>query len=544
MDVNGFPTSQSGFNFSYGSDFNTSVPSLKRVLPAVTNDLDIGSNAKRVKCLYYTTLDPIPGGGVGGPFLALDGSTTMAGDVKLNGNNVTNFGTLMPVNGVKIGGGMTRTLDPVNSTTIGNGCVDTTTGAGLNVMVGYQASCLTPGTSNNTAIGALAEASGNSGATALGYGSYAIGQDSLALGRSTQARGLRSVTIGGNGANNTVANTVLFGDTNLANIRPNSTICDLGTAALPFQTLYLSGNVAGPTNSRAADDIVSNTGASTANRIAVFSGTTGKLITDGGSTIAQLLALSGGTMTGTITLGANNITGTSGSTITGGVFAGLATTDSTTTTTGAITTAGGIGVVKAITAGGVIKTTDSSASTSTSTGSIITSGGIGAAKDIRSGSIVAGTRFEASAPSLYTAWTTNQAASIAFTASTNKLIDIPGFTEGLDPAGEWTLTTTTGKCTYTGTSTRYFKIDILFNVAPPASNQILWAWVSKNSSIAAIRDSVLIQTGAAPSTQYMPILASNVYQLATNDTVQLVMQTNASVSVTFRDCLITITPIC
>jgi hypothetical protein len=42
-------------------------------------------------------------------------------------------------------------------------------------------------------------------------------------------------------------------------------------------------NLAGPTNTRLADNIVSNTGASTNANVAVFSGTTGKVITDGGA---------------------------------------------------------------------------------------------------------------------------------------------------------------------------------------------------------------------------------------------------------------------
>ena len=83
----------SGFQFSV--DQSTTLPSLKRVLPNATNDVDLGSSSKRIKTLYYPTLDPVPGGGVGGPFLPLDGTSTMTGNLNLgtkdiyNGSNLT-----------------------------------------------------------------------------------------------------------------------------------------------------------------------------------------------------------------------------------------------------------------------------------------------------------------------------------------------------------------------------------------------------------------------------------------------------------------------
>lgn len=68
-------------------------------------------------------------------------------------------------------------------------------------------------------------------------------------------------------------------------------------------------DLSGPTNSRKADNIVSCTGASTDLNIAVMSGTTGKVVTDGGANVASLLSKAGGTMTGAIVMGTNDITG-------------------------------------------------------------------------------------------------------------------------------------------------------------------------------------------------------------------------------------------
>jgi hypothetical protein len=174
-------------------------------------------------------------------YLLLAGGT-MTGDINLNSHNITNFATLQPVNGVNIGTGLTLSTDPDTNTIVGNGAFSTT-GFGLNTCFGYQSGCLTPGTGSNCAFGALATASGNSGATAIGAGSLASGQDSVVLARGGQATALRAVLIGGNGALNNVANSVMFGDTGIVNVRANSTTCDLGTAALPFQTLYLNTGI-------------------------------------------------------------------------------------------------------------------------------------------------------------------------------------------------------------------------------------------------------------------------------------------------------------
>lgn len=63
----------------------------------------------------------------------------------------------------------------------------------------------------------------------------------------------------------------------------------------------------------------------------------------------------------------------------------LPTTASTTTTNGALTVAGGVGIAGQVTAGGAFKTTSTTASTSTTTGSGIFAGGVGVAGDLNVG---------------------------------------------------------------------------------------------------------------------------------------------------------------
>ena len=76
------------------------------------------------------------------------------------------------------------------------------------------------------------------------------------------------------------------------------------------------GTISGAVNSRAADNIVSNTGTGTAGRVVTF--VSDKVVQDGGTLLSDLatsaavstayLAKAGGTMTGAIAMGTNSIT--------------------------------------------------------------------------------------------------------------------------------------------------------------------------------------------------------------------------------------------
>ena len=133
--------------------------------------------------------------------------------------------------------------------------------------------------------------------------------NTIVIGRDNFSSGVDSADIIGVGRNNTQANTLMLGNGSYVNIRANST-CDLGTTAIPFQSLYLNGSIAGATNSRTADNIVSNAGTATAGRVATFS--SNKVIQDGGTLLSDLattaavatsyLAKAGGTMAGAIAM--------------------------------------------------------------------------------------------------------------------------------------------------------------------------------------------------------------------------------------------------
>lgn len=195
------------------------------------------------------------------------------------------------------------------------------------ISIGNASVC---STNNSLALGLSANNSAVGG-VAIGRQCVNSGIDAISIGTNANCSFPRAICIGtssaasvtgaialGYAANNSTANSLLVGVT--ANIRSTVTTCDLGTAAVPFQSLYINSNVSGPTNSRSVDNIVSNTGTAVSGRVTTF--LTDKVIQDSGTLLSDLatnasvlaagagyLAKAGGTMTGSINFGQNNATG-------------------------------------------------------------------------------------------------------------------------------------------------------------------------------------------------------------------------------------------
>ena len=274
---------------------------------------------------------------------------TMAGGVNMGNQTLTNVASIT-TNSATVNLGFNNGVTPDEWVSVGSG---NTYGA-----VGYHS--IIYGINNNT--------TGSVNGQSIVYGSD--NKDSNATGGSfifgfgnTNGTGARNVLIGRNntvpdgvnegfviGFNNTNAtsNSLLVGGSNQANIRAGSTICDLGTVANPFKTLYLNANVAGPANSRSADNIVSNAGASTAGNLAIFSGTTGKIITDSGVAAASVVAGPASAVNNQVALfnGASGKIIQAGATAIGtlGALTLSNTTNASNISTGALVTAGGLGV--------------------------------------------------------------------------------------------------------------------------------------------------------------------------------------------------------
>jgi hypothetical protein len=204
-------------------------------------------------------------------FLA-DGSVAITGDVDMGNYSLTNAAAItFNTDLIMLGTGASDTGN--NAVLIGT---NASIGAGSNVCIGNNASI--DANNNSTVIGQGASSSGGGNCVVLG--AYASGTDEACMAI-------------GSGAVNTVTHTCLIGDSGINNIRPNSSTCDLGTSGQPFQSLYASGSVVGPTTSRTVDSIVSSAGASTSGNLASFSDTTGLVIQDSGVVAANLVTSTG-----------------------------------------------------------------------------------------------------------------------------------------------------------------------------------------------------------------------------------------------------------
>ncbi len=320
----------------------------------------------------------------GGPFLRLSGASTMLGNIDTGGFEVINTSAIRnTTTNIIYGAGATslslRNIAIGNTATIFSGSDDSivigSSGSSsnlYNVVVGNYAFATVPGC---VVMGHLARANAGGASVVLGFG---------CLSAATQAH-----VLGASISNSTAGS--LYISTSV-NIRSAYSTCDLGTSSERFASLFLNGSISGPSNSRTADNIVSDAGTGTTGRVPTYTGT--KVIQDSGVLLSSLIT--GATAaalyvpytgaTTTLAMGSQAVTG-SGANSAGSLATSL-TTDSTTTSTGTITTAGGIGVAKAINAGGAIKSFATTASSSTSTGAIISAGGLGVATAINAGGII------------------------------------------------------------------------------------------------------------------------------------------------------------
>ena len=325
----------------------------------------------------------------GAPFLPLAGGV-MAGDIDIN-NHV--IGNVLAGN---IRMGYTTTASYTDSVIIGN--FAGSSGVGVVIAIGPNS------TGANTAISIGSGVTAGSGSTVIGEGSVDLGTINTLYGRgqNTAAANTGVVSFGdintatvsnammfGDHLTNSTANSLLLGNSSLVNIRTPSTVCDLATAAVPFQTLYVQKVVASSAY----------------------------------------------------------------------CFSGYA--------------AGGF--------------------------------------------------------------------SVGFTANTPKLVVTTTLTELNDPQSVFTPTASTGEVKYTGATTRYFNVRILFNILGNASANTYTAWVAKGGSTTQVAARNFNFTTATP-VGYLPFEVSNIYQLAQNDVVQLAAQYTATANVNIFDIQVIITP--
>jgi hypothetical protein len=130
---------------------------------------------------------------------------------------------------------------------------------------------------------------------------------------------------------------------------------------------------------------------------------------------------------------------------------------------------------------------------------------------------------------------------VGYTANTPKLINTGTLTSLMDPLSYFAPTAITGEVKYVGPITRYFKIDILFNVLGNASLNTFQGWVAKGGSTTPVAPQFINFTTATPA-GYLPFQVSNIYQLAQNNVIQLAGQYSATTNVNIFSIQVQITP--
>ena len=230
-------------------------------------------------------------------YLPLSGGT-MAGSIDMGNQTLTNVASIAMTSAI-MNIGYLNTPNPVTgSLTVGSS--NTGGGSGPSIITGDNNNASTSTNGQSIVYGSDNKDSNASGGSFIfGFGNTnGTGARNVLIGRNnTVPDGVNEGFVIGFNNTNSTSNSLLVGGTNQANIRAGGTVCDLGTVANPFKTIYLNANVAGPTNSRTADNIVSNAGASTGGNLASFSGTTGKIVTDSGVVATNVVTNTAGATT-------------------------------------------------------------------------------------------------------------------------------------------------------------------------------------------------------------------------------------------------------
>ncbi len=308
-----------------------------------------------------------------------------------------------------------------------------------------------------------------------------------------------------------------------------------GDIAMATNDLLNIGSISGATISRTADNIVSNSGASTTGNLPIFSSATGKVVTDSTVPVSSVVI-------GPANAGSTNIATFNG--ITGKLLADSSVPVSS-VVIGAASVANGnlasyngtTGKLLADSALAVLNVCHSTAGLVTTNQIPVFDGVTGRALTNSTATIAGGiiscTRVNASTPACGSAGLSTT-VSVAFTAGVAQLIDIGTLTEIIDPAGLFTYTAATGKATYTGTPTTTFLCRCLYTLSPPASTGDFFVWLSKNGSTASI-PAPRLHGFTVAVLGYTPYETSELISLATGDTVQLIGYDTITRSISFAN---------
>lgn len=481
--VSDIGTSSKRYRAAYVDNMVGPVVTSGLLSPAVTNTDDLGSSSKRYKTLYYQTLDPIPGAVVGG-YLALDGSTTMAGDMKASTYNLAGS---------------------VNTRTVNN--IVSNSGTGASGSLASFASDKVVQDAGITASNVVTNAgSGTSGRVAT-FASDKVIQDGGTLLSSLLTSATAASTYlplaGGVLAGNVAMATHDITDIGLLSGHTYARLGDdivavAGASAIVDNVTTFSsanGRIVKDSLIASANLVTNTTGAVVSGDLPVFSSTTGRLVADSG-------ILSTNVVQGPASVVSTNLASYNGTT-------GKLLADAAILSTNVLTNTGG-----AVTANQIPVFSGTGGRLITNSSASVASG------------VVSATRFIPSSPSWFEGYT-NTGGTTAFSAGVPKKLTISNFTS---PANS-NFTASGQVITYNGTETANFDITYKISSTQQASAYTLNYGITTNASTSlSVMHSQTTSTVAGPLID----LESSPHQvigLAQNDTIDVVGQCSTSLTI-------------
>jgi hypothetical protein len=195
-----------------------------------------------------------------------------------------------------------------------------------------------------------------------------------------------------------------------------------------------------------------------------------------------------------------------------------------------------IGFVVFDTTAQAMKYLDSELSWNTTASKYLSSNGgtLGGNLNMGSNNITNINNLSQSSPSALSIYT-SASSSISFTVSTPQVVSLGSFSQTVNPNSDFSFNSSSGQCTYSGSSTRYFRITVCYSIAALAVASTHTNYLSKNGSTSISGQRVVNTFLLSGQTNTNAYTISDIVQLANNDTIQLGGESSTSSNVTYSN---------